>query len=102
MKKGSLNELMGRKGSKGQSKSLTLDDLGDLLGERMPKLEFSPVGRLRLTTALRNRFGDNYRHLPGIDGIETLKIIKSDFPYIQVVMMSGHGTIETAVKATKL
>ena len=40
--------------------------------------------------------------LPGIDGIEALKIIKSDFPYIQVVMMSGHGTIETAVKATKL
>lgn len=40
--------------------------------------------------------------LPGIDGIETLKIIKSDFPHIQVVMMSGHGTIETAVKSTKL
>ena len=40
--------------------------------------------------------------LPGIDGIEALKIIKSDFPHIQVVMMSGHGTIETAVKATKL
>ncbi len=40
--------------------------------------------------------------LPGIDGIETLKIIKSDYPHIQVVMMSGHGTIETAVKSTKL
>lgn len=40
--------------------------------------------------------------LPGIDGIETLKVIKRDFPQIQVIMMSGHGTIETAVKATKL
>lgn len=40
--------------------------------------------------------------LPGIDGIEVLKIIKSDYPHVQVVMMSGHGTIETAVKATKL
>ncbi len=39
--------------------------------------------------------------LPGIDGIETLKIIKSDYPQIRVIMMSGHGTIETAVKATK-
>ena len=40
--------------------------------------------------------------LPGIDGIETLKLIKSKYPQIQVVMMSGHGTIESAVKATKL
>ncbi|MFB3926783.1 MAG: sigma-54-dependent transcriptional regulator [Syntrophales bacterium] len=40
--------------------------------------------------------------LPGMDGIETLKIIKSENPQIPVIMMSGHGTIETAVKATKL
>jgi two-component system, NtrC family, nitrogen regulation response regulator NtrX len=40
--------------------------------------------------------------LPGMDGIETLKAIKSTNPQLQVVMMSGHGTIETAVKATKL
>ncbi len=40
--------------------------------------------------------------LPGIDGIETLKIIKSRYPQIRVIMISGHGTIETAVKATKL
>ena len=69
MKKTSINELMGSKGGSAKAKSLSLDDLGEILGERMPKLEFSPVGRLRLTTALRNRFGDNYRNLPGIDGI---------------------------------
>jgi two-component system nitrogen regulation response regulator NtrX len=40
--------------------------------------------------------------LPGIDGIEVLKAIKAGHPQILVVMMSGHGTIETAVKATKL
>jgi two-component system nitrogen regulation response regulator NtrX len=40
--------------------------------------------------------------LPGIDGIETLKAVKARHPQIPVVMMSGHGTIETAVKATKL
>lgn len=40
--------------------------------------------------------------LPGIDGIETLKVIKSRYPQIRVIMISGHGTIETAVKATKL
>lgn len=40
--------------------------------------------------------------LPGMDGLETLHLIKRDYPQIQVIMMSGHGTIETAVKATKL
>jgi two-component system nitrogen regulation response regulator NtrX len=40
--------------------------------------------------------------MPGIDGIETLKEIKKDNPHIQVVIITGHGTIETAVKATKL
>ncbi|MCX7983243.1 MAG: sigma-54 dependent transcriptional regulator [Syntrophales bacterium] len=40
--------------------------------------------------------------LPGIDGLEVLKRIKTEYPQIMVIMMSGHGTIETAVKATKL
>ena len=37
-----------------------------------------------------------------IDGIETLKSIKERFPDVPVIMMSGHGTVETAVRATKL
>ena len=40
--------------------------------------------------------------MPGLDGIETLKEIKKENPYIQVIIITGHGTIETAVKATKL
>ena len=40
--------------------------------------------------------------MPGIDGIETLKEIKNNNAFIQVIIISGHGTIETAVKATKL
>ena len=40
--------------------------------------------------------------LPGIDGIETLKMIKLQYSQIRVIMISGHGTIETAVKSTKL
>lgn len=69
MKKVTLNEVMGSKGAEAKKKKLGLSDLEDLLGERLPKLEFTPVGRLRLTTALRNRFGDSYRNLPGIDDI---------------------------------
>jgi hypothetical protein len=70
MKKTSLNELMGSSGEKAKSgRKLSLDDLGELLGEKMPKLEFTPVGRLRLTNALRVRFGDGYKNIPGIDSI---------------------------------
>jgi len=40
--------------------------------------------------------------LPGIDGLETLKAIHAAHPNVLIIMMSGHGTIETAVRATKL
>ena len=40
--------------------------------------------------------------LPGIDGLETLSRLKASNIDAEVVMISGHGTIETAVKATKL
>jgi two-component system nitrogen regulation response regulator NtrX len=40
--------------------------------------------------------------LPGIDGIETLSRVRTQGVDAEVVMISGHGTIETAVKATKL
>ncbi len=40
--------------------------------------------------------------LPEMDGIEVLKKIKMMDENPQVVMISGHGTVETAVKATKL
>ncbi len=35
--------------------------------------------------------------LPDIDGVDGLKEIKRHFPEIEVIMISGHGTIETAV-----
>jgi len=40
--------------------------------------------------------------MPEMDGLEVLRRLRQDYPQIPVLMMSGHGTIETAVKATKL
>ncbi|MBU0993875.1 MAG: sigma-54 dependent transcriptional regulator [Proteobacteria bacterium] len=40
--------------------------------------------------------------MPGIDGIDTLKEIKAADPSLPIIIITGHGTIETAVKATKL
>jgi DNA-binding NtrC family response regulator len=39
--------------------------------------------------------------MPGMDGLELLEAIKARKPALPVVMMSGHGTIETAVEATR-
>ncbi|HEY0079423.1 MAG TPA: sigma-54 dependent transcriptional regulator [Pyrinomonadaceae bacterium] len=40
--------------------------------------------------------------LPGIDGLETLSRLREKGVDASVVMISGHGNIETAVRATKL
>jgi len=40
--------------------------------------------------------------MPEMDGLETLRRVKEFTPTAQVMMMSGHGSIETAVKAIKL
>ncbi|MDP1853746.1 MAG: sigma-54 dependent transcriptional regulator [Candidatus Omnitrophota bacterium] len=40
--------------------------------------------------------------MPGMDGIELLKAIKKDKPKVSVILITGHGNIETAVEAMKL
>src|SRR4030067_3246411 len=40
--------------------------------------------------------------LPGIDAIQTLEEIKALRPDLPVIMISGHGNIELAVKATRM
>ncbi len=39
--------------------------------------------------------------MPGMDGLETLERIRADDPTALVIMISGHGTIDTAVEATR-
>ncbi len=40
--------------------------------------------------------------MAGMDGLKVLKTVKEKKPELPIVMISGHGTIETAVEATKL
>jgi two-component system nitrogen regulation response regulator NtrX len=40
--------------------------------------------------------------MPARDGIELLEWLRRSWPELPVIMMSGHGTIETAVRSTKL
>jgi DNA-binding NtrC family response regulator len=40
--------------------------------------------------------------MPGMDGIEALKEIKKAHPLIEVIMLTGHATIETGIEGMKL
>jgi DNA-binding NtrC family response regulator len=40
--------------------------------------------------------------MPEPDGMDVLEVMAEEMPEVPVVMISGHGTIETAVEATKL
>jgi two-component system response regulator CpxR len=40
--------------------------------------------------------------MPGKSGVETLKEIKSSWPIIEIIMLTGHGTVETAIEGMKL
>ena len=39
--------------------------------------------------------------MPGMDGIETLKAIKRNYPLVEVIMLTGHGTVDSAVEGLK-
>ncbi|WP_321494103.1 response regulator [uncultured Desulfobacter sp.] len=39
--------------------------------------------------------------MPGMDGIETLKKIKAKHPLVEVILLTGHGSTETAVEGMK-
>jgi DNA-binding NtrC family response regulator len=40
--------------------------------------------------------------MPGKDGIETLKDIKKQYPLVEVVMLTAHATVESAIEGMKL
>jgi len=40
--------------------------------------------------------------MPGMDGIETLKVIKAKKPELQIILLTGHATVQKGVEAMKL
>ena len=39
--------------------------------------------------------------MPGMDGVETLTRIKTDYPLVEVIMLTGHATVETAIEGMR-
>jgi len=40
--------------------------------------------------------------MPGMDGIQALREIKTRYPLVEVILLTGHGTTETAIVGMKL
>lgn len=81
-----------------------LKSLGGILEDEGYKLLFACDGVEALAVAQREApdvvMLDIW--MPRMEGLETLQKLKEIHPGLIVIMMSGHGTIETAVKSTKL
>jgi DNA-binding NtrC family response regulator len=40
--------------------------------------------------------------MPGTDGAQVLKILKQNHKHIEIIMLTGHATVDSAVECTKL
>jgi len=40
--------------------------------------------------------------MPGMDGIETLQAIRKQYPLAEVIMLTGHATVESAIDGMKM
>ncbi|MBW2623287.1 MAG: response regulator [Deltaproteobacteria bacterium] len=40
--------------------------------------------------------------MPGLDGVDVLREIKRDHPLVEVIMLTGHASVESAIEGLKL
>lgn len=40
--------------------------------------------------------------MPGMDGMQVLEILKKEHKYLEVIILTGHGSVDSAVECTKL
>jgi two-component system OmpR family response regulator len=92
------------------AKVLLVDDekeFTETLSERLELRDLEVItagsGREALELAKQHRFDAVILDLqmPGMDGIETLKYLLADDADLQVIVLTGHGTISKSVEALK-
>jgi DNA-binding NtrC family response regulator len=79
------------------------DVLSERLRTRGLKVDISPHGEDALRKADEKTFDAVVLDLamPGMDGIETLKRMLKRNPDLQVILLTGHGTLEKSVEAMR-
>ncbi|MBW1743216.1 MAG: response regulator [Deltaproteobacteria bacterium] len=98
--------------SEGKSiKLLLVDDEVDFLkslSERLSLRDFEVTtaseGKQAIKAAKKGHFDVAILDLrmPGMDGTEVLKVLKDKHKWLEVVMLTGHGSVDSAVEAGKL
>lgn len=83
-------------------------DFVDILAERLESRDFAVSKAFSGDEAL-SRVGDEAPDvvlldvlMPGKDGVTTLREIKAGNPLIEVIMLTGHATVESAVEGMKI
>ncbi len=81
-----------------------VEALGQRLNARGLSVETSNSGEDAIEKAERGAFDVIVLDLamPGMDGIETLKQLREDHPDLQIILLTGYGSIEKAAEATRL
>lgn len=81
-----------------------LDSIAERLGIRDFDVTTATDGNLAIDAAKKGKFDVAILdiRMPGMDGMELLQILKEKHKFLEVVMLSGHASIDSAVEATKL
>lgn len=94
-----------------KAKILLVDDEEDFVKNLSQRLE---LRGLNVTEATRGIDAINYADnenfdaiildlaMPGMDGIETLKRIRANHPDAEIIMLTGHASVQSSVEAMKL
>lgn len=63
--------------------AMDMKPIKKVLGEDMPDISPTPLGRLRLLNALKAKFGANYRNIPG--AAEALSHFSDEMRYFEAL-----------------
>jgi signal transduction histidine kinase len=93
------------------AKILVIEDEEDVRESYLDMFEFfgyevdsAPNGREGVVKVTKNDYDIVITDLnmPEMDGIEVLKMVKKNKPYIEVIVITGYATLENAIKAMKI
>jgi DNA-binding NtrC family response regulator len=81
-----------------------LNSIAERLGMRDFEVTTAAEGKLAIKVAKKGKFDVAIldMKMPGMDGMELLQILKEKHKFSEVVILTGHGAIDSAVEATKL
>jgi DNA-binding NtrC family response regulator len=98
-------------GSQNKIKLLLVDDEVDFLtaiAERLTLKDFDVTVASNGEEAIASAVNDLFDvaivdfKMPGMDGTQVLKVLKERHKHLEIIMLTGHATIDSAIECTKL